>query len=254
MSRPFRWTLAVIAILILIFSLCAIFINGKPLFDSSNRISWVGFAIAFCILMVLLCYLNIKVGIAYTIIILLFLLVAWSQFRHTNEKNQNEIASETEQQLDENGNLILDHPYDDLISLQWGTYNTVDMDLMLIKQSDDNVINYNSPEHIIDNLNSVWLDYDYKMQQDVAMKEIVSILGMREETFSVIVMKYNEEELKSDAVLMISLSNGNTKKYTLSAERFNDETNGVHVCDLVMQTEDIIGVMKDLDSNEIKTY
>ena len=54
MSRPFRWILAVIATLLLIVSLCAIFINGKPLFDSSNKMSWVGFTIAFCILMVLL--------------------------------------------------------------------------------------------------------------------------------------------------------------------------------------------------------
>ncbi len=249
MSRPFRWILAVIATLLLIVSLCAIFINGKPLFDSSNKMSWVGFTIAFCILMVLLCYLNIKVGIAYTIMILLLLLIAWTQFRHTSEKNQNQTGSE--QQLDENGNLILDHPYDDLISLQWGTFNHVDMDLMLVKQSDNTVINYNNVKHSIDNLNSVWLDYDYKMQEDIARKEIISILGMEKETFSVIVMKYNEEELKNDAVLMLSLSNGNTKKYTLPAERFNDKTNGIHVCNVIMQNNEIVEVMEDLDSNEI---
>ncbi len=74
---------------------------------------------------------------------------------------------------------------------------------------------------------------------------------MEKETFSVIVMKYNEEELKNDAVLMLSLSNGNTKKYTLPAERFNDKTNGIHVCNVIMQNNEIVEVMEDLDSNEI---
>ena len=40
--------------------------------------------------------------------------------------------SDEVQQFDENGNIIITHPYDNLISLEWGTYNNVDLDLMLI--------------------------------------------------------------------------------------------------------------------------
>ena len=250
MNNRLKWILVFMSIFLLILSLGSILINGKPLSDSSNTISWIGFALAFCILMVLLYCLNIKVGIVYTLILFLLLsgIIGWNKLKHSEKDNQiiGE-GSKNEQQLDENGNIILPHPYDTFISLQWGSSSHVDMDLMLVMQSNNTTINFNTPQYIVDDLNSVWLDYDYKAQQNIAMKEIVSILGMKEEVFSIMAVKYNEEELKHDITIVISSLEEELMEYTLPAERFNDETNGIHVCDMIMQTNDIIEIMDDFN-------
>ena len=264
MNRILKWVLAIIGILLSTFSLYAIYISGKPAFDSYNTIGWIGFALGFCILMALLYYLSIKVGITYTIILLLLLLfmIIWDKLQSHNIQDQNlsqiskDIPSqknnfnETEQ-LYENDSIVISHPYDHLISLQWGTLNNVDMDLMLIDQKENFIINFSTPKYTVDDFNTIWLDYDYQMQQNIATKEIISILGMENKTFSIIAMNYNGEKLEQDAVVDILLSDGTTATYTIPAEHFNDDTNCVYVCDIILQTNEIIEVMKDFHSGEI---
>ncbi|NDO47339.1 hypothetical protein [Clostridium sp. MD294] len=250
MSRPLKWLLAVIGIFLSSFSLYTIYISGKPAFDSYNIVGWVGFAIGFFILMLLLYYLNVKVGITYTLILLLllFLMIGLEKLKHNNEKTAKEISGEM-QQLDENGNIIITHPYDNLISLEWGTHNNVDLDLMLIDKTNNIFVNFGTPKYATDENNSIWLDYDYQRQKSVAMKEIISILGMKDKMFSIIVMNYNGEKLNQDAVVTIILSDRNTTTYTLPAKQFNDATNSIHVCDIAMQTNTITKVMKDFHNN-----
>lgn len=246
MSRPLKWILAVIGIFLSVFSLYTIYISGKPVFDSYNILGWVGFAIGFFILMLLLYYLNVKVGITYTLILLLllFLIIGLEKLKQHNDQTSGEI-----QQLDENGNIIISHPYDNLISLEWGTHNNVDLDLMLIDKTSNIFVNFNTPKYATDENNSIWLDYDYQRQKSVAMKEVISILGMEDKTFSIIVMNYNGEKLNQDAVITIVLSNGNTTTYTLPAEQLNDDTNSIHVCDITMQTNTTTEIMKDFHNN-----
>lgn len=252
MSRPLKWILAIMGIFLSAFSLYTIYISGKPVFDSYNILGWIGFAIGFFILMLLLYYLNVKVGITYTLIILLllFLMIGLEKLNHNNtaeKENSDEI-----QQFDENGNIIITHPYDNLISLEWGTYNNVDLDLMLIDKKSNIFVNFSAPKYAIDENNSIWLDYDYQRQKSVATKEVISILGMEDKTFSIIAMNYNGEKLNQDAVVTISLSNGNTTTYTLPAKQFNDDTNSIHICDISMQTNDVTEVMKDFHNNIVQ--
>ncbi len=252
MSRPLKWILAIMGIFLSAFSLYTIYISGKPAFDSYNILGWIGFAIGFFILMLLLYYLNVKVGITYTLILLLllFLMIGLEKLNHNNtaeKENSDEI-----QQFDENGNIIITHPYDNLISLEWGTYNNVDLDLMLIDKKSNIFVNFSAPKYAIDENNSIWLDYDYQRQKSVATKEVISILGMKDKMFSIIAMNYNGEKLNQDAVVTISLSNGNTTTYTLPAKQFNDDTNSIHICDISMQTNDITEVMKDFHNNIVQ--
>ncbi len=264
MNRVLKWILAIIGILLSTFSLYTIYISGKPTFDSYNTIGWIGFVLGFCILMALLYYLSVKVGIAYTIILLLLLLfmIIWDKFqsKHTQQQNISQItkdissqknSSDEIEQLYENGDIVISHPYDHLISLQWGTLNNVDMDLMLISSQDNVIINFSTPKYSLDASNSIWLDYDYQMQQDIATKEIISILGMKNKTFSIITMNYNGEKLEQDVVVDVSLLDGTTATYTIPAEYFNDDTNCVYVCDIILNTNEIIEVMKDFDSGGI---
>ena len=74
---------------------------------------------------------------------------------------------------------------------------------------------------------------------------------MENKTFSIIAMNYNGEKLEQDAVVDILLSDGTTATYTIPAEHFNDDTNCVYVCDIILQTNEIIEVMKDFHSGEI---
>ncbi len=249
MSRPLKWILAIMGIFLSAFSLYTIYISGKPVFDSYNILGWIGFALGFLILMLLLYYLNVKVGIIYTILLLLLLLfmIGLEKLNH-NDTTAKENSDEL-QQFDENGNIIITHPYDNLISLEWGTYNNVDLDLMLIDKKSNIFVNFSTPKYATDENNSIWLDYDYQRQKSVATKEVISILGMQDKTFSIIVMNYNGEKLSQDAVINISLSNGNTTTYTLPAKQFNDDTNSIHVCDIVMQTNNVTEIMKDFHNN-----
>ncbi len=125
------------------------------------------------------------------------------------------------------------------------------MDLMLISSQDNVIINFSTPKYSLDASNSIWLDYDYQMQQDIATKEIISILGMKNKTFSIITMNYNGEKLEQDVVVDVSLLDGTTATYTIPAEYFNDDTNCVYVCDIILNTNEIIEVMKDFDSGGI---
>lgn len=254
MSRPLKWILAIIGVFLVIFSLYTIYISGKPAFDSSNILGWAGFGTGLFVLLFLLYYLDVRVGIAYTIILLLLLLFAIGLEKikpsYDMEQLLNEIAEEKDseevQQLDENGNVIIDHPYDTLISLQWGTNNNVDMDIMLIDKKNNIFVNFNTARYIVNDSNSIWLDYDYQRQKDIAHKEIISILGMKENTFSVIVMNYNGETLTQDVLLEISHPDETTTTYTLPATLFNDDTKSVHVCDITMNTDTIKEFMDDL--------
>lgn len=248
MSRPLKWLLAIIGIFLLIFSLYTIYISGKPAFDSSNILAWAGFGTGFLVLMFLLYYLDIRVGIIYTIILLLLLLcvIVWEKLHPSDDAESSKYYSyESEQQFDENGNIIITHPYDTLISLQWGTNNNVDMDLILLDKKNNISINFNSPQYIIDDNNSIWLDYDYQKQKEVAVKEIISILGMKKNTFSIVAMNYNGETLNEDVIIEISHIDGDTITYTIPAKQFNDDTKSVHICDISMNTNNIKEIMKD---------
>lgn len=250
MSRPLKWLLAIIGVFLLIFSLYTIYISGKPAFDSSNILSWVGFGTGFFVLMFLLYYLDIRVGIAYTMILLLLLLcvIIWGKLHPSDDVEslkQQYYESEQEQQFDENGNIIITHPYDTLISLQWGTNNNVDMDLILLDKKNNISINFNTPQYTVDDDNSIWLDYDYQKQKEVSVKEIISILGMKKNTFSIVAMNYNGETLNEDVTIEISYIDGETTTYTIPAKQFNDDTKSVHICDISMNTNHIKKIMKD---------
>lgn len=243
MSRPVKWILAIMGIILSAFSLYTIYISGKPVFDSSNIIGWIGFAMGLLILMVLLYYLSIKIGILYTIILLLLFLIAMICEKSSQEEKKE--LSSHQNQFDEYGEIVIEHPYDHLISLEWGTLNQVDLDLMLIEKKDNFIVNFSIPQYILDDNNSIWLDYDYQMQKEIPSKEVISILGMKDKTFSVIVINYNGETLQQDAVVTITLSDENSVSYTLPAQQLNDDTNSIYVCDIVLSTEEITEVMKD---------
>ena len=263
MNRATRWILAIIGIILAACSLLIIYMSGKPISTPSNIMACIGFVIGFLILMTLLYSLSVKVGIAYTILLLLLFLlffVDWDTAKKfISEKMdhihwQIETASETEniknEQLDENGNIVIEHPYDDLISLQWGTLNNVDMDLILIDNKDNVTISFHNQQYSLDDNNSIWLDYDYQEQNNIAKKEVISILGMQDRTFSVLVVNYNGETLKQDAIVVITLADGRTKTYTLPAQRFNDDTDGIYVCDIIAQSSEIIEIMQDFSESE----
>ena len=261
MNRTTRWILAVIGIVLAACSLFIIYISKKPISAPSNIIACIGFVIGFLILMILLYSLSIRVGIVYTLLLLLFFLIFFVDWddakkfaKQQMDKMQGQTLSEQQEeaaiQPDKDGSIVIEHPYDDLISLQWGTLNEVDMDLILIDRKDNVTISYHNQQHSLDEENSVWLDYDYQKQNHIAQKEVITILGMQDRTFSVLVVNYNGQTLNQDAIVVITLADGKTETFVLPAQRFNDATDGVYVCDIIAQSSEIVEVMEDFSESE----
>ncbi len=65
---------------------------------------------------------------------------------------------------------------------------------MLIDKKSNILLTSVLQKYAIDENNSIWLDYDYQRQKSVATKEVISILGMEDKTFSIIAMNYNGEK------------------------------------------------------------
>lgn len=141
---------------------------------------------------------------------------------------------------------VIDHDYDVMVSLGWGSNSSSDVDLHA--QSSDGVhyVSYKNTESIIDEANGIWLDYDYIGQSDQAKSEIVTIQGMDDQEFVIKVFRFAGDDLSEDPEVQVKLPSGETKQFEIDKEILNKDL-GVTVCKIKMATAEVVEVLETFE-------